>query len=40
MTRWIAIPVSADCDEAMPPDEYGDFVCPGCDEYIEGEEDD
>ncbi len=38
MTQWIAVPVCSSCDEAMPPDDEGDFVCPACDEYIESED--
>ena len=38
MTRWMAVPICEDCDEVMPPDEEGDFVCPECEEYIENEE--
>jgi len=40
MTRWIGVPICDDCNEPMPPDEDGDFVCPECDEYMEGGEDD
>jgi len=28
----------SDCDEAMTPDDEGDFVCPQCDEVIESED--
>lgn len=38
MTQWIAVPICSDCDQVMPPDEDGDYVCPECDEYFEGED--
>jgi len=28
----------SDCDEAMPPDDEGDYVCPRCEEYIKNED--
>jgi len=38
LTRWIAVPICSDCDGVMPPDDEGDYTCPQCDEYIEGED--
>jgi len=40
MPSWIAVPICSDCDEAMTPDENGDYECPECGEIIENEEED
>jgi len=40
MTKWIAVPICPECEgeRVMEPDEDGNYVCPQCDELIEGED--
>ena len=38
MTRWMAVPICSYCDEAMSPDDEGDFVCRICSNSIENED--